>query len=161
MNAPESITETDPRFPSGPWIGFFLDPRVPGKHQMELGLTFSQGTMTGEGRDFVGKFLIRGKYELCDGKCHWTKRYLSRHDVFYSGFNEGKGIWGMWEIAAGPLWGSARGGFHIWPKEMPDPTGQHLTAEAEPPVEPEIHVRELVGTGAFITGQQKLRSPGR
>ena len=54
--------ETDPRFPSGRWIGFFLDKRLPGKHQMELLLTFRQGEVTGEGRDKVGKFLVRGRY---------------------------------------------------------------------------------------------------
>ena len=54
--------ETDPRFPSGRWIGFFLDKRLPGKHQMELLLTFRQEEMTGEGRDKVGPFIVRGRW---------------------------------------------------------------------------------------------------
>ena len=83
--------ETDPRFPSGRWTGFFLQRSVPGRHLMELLLHFSQGAMTGEGRDWVGGFLVRGRYDLSDGRCHWTKRYLGKHDVFYQGFNEGKG----------------------------------------------------------------------
>ena len=132
--------ETDPRFPSGPWTGFFLQPLVPGRHLMELQLTFRTGTMTGEGRDWVGSFLIRGRYDLADGKCHWTKRYLGKHDVFYQGYNEGKGIWGVWEIPpeqnAGQHW---RGGFHIWPEGMPDPTVPQLSEEADLP----IHVEEL------------------
>src|SRR6516225_5481717 len=90
--------ETDPRFPSGPWVGFFLQRQIPGKHQMELRLSFRQGSMTGEGRDWVGDFVIRGAYNVADGRCYWTKRYLGKHDVFYQGFNEGKGIWGQWEI---------------------------------------------------------------
>ena len=49
--------ETDARFPSGRWTGFFLQVQVPGKHQMELLLTFRQGSMTGEGRDWVGEFM--------------------------------------------------------------------------------------------------------
>ena len=58
----ESIPEleTDPRFPSGPWTGYFLQRQIPGKHLMELRLTFIKGSMTGEGRDWVGDFVIRG-----------------------------------------------------------------------------------------------------
>jgi hypothetical protein len=125
--------ETDPRFPSGPWVGFFLQPLIPGRHAMELGLVFSNGQMTGEGRDWVGKFIIRGRYDVQDGKCHWTKRYLSRHDVFYQGYNEGKGIWGVWEIPESESSGHQRGGFHIWPEGMADPTGQTLTEQADLP----------------------------
>ena len=139
----QPLVETDPRFPSGPWRGFFLMDHWPGRHQMELILTFRQGVITGEGRDFVGTFLIRGRYNLDDGKCHWTKRYIGKHAVAYQGYNEGKGIWGLWEIP--PNW---RGGFHIWPTAMGDPTSPHL-AEAhniptqrspDPEVEVEIGV---------------------
>src|SRR4051794_13853013 len=69
---PQTPDETDPRFPSGPWRGFFLMSHSPGRHQMELHLDFRQGVMTGEGRDMIGPFLIRGKYNLDDGKCHWS-----------------------------------------------------------------------------------------
>jgi hypothetical protein len=124
--------ETDPRFPSGPWTGFFVQPVIPGRHLMELRLTFRHGKMTGEGRDWVGTFLITGRYSIEDGKCHWTKRYLGKHDVFYKGFNEGKGIWGMWEIP--PFGAEWHGGFHIWPEGMSDPTRPHLSEEAEPPL---------------------------
>jgi hypothetical protein len=126
--------ETDPRFPSGPWTGFFLQRLIPGKHRMELVLTFRQGVMTGEGRDWVGEFVIRGRYEISDGRCHWTKRYVGKHDVFYQGFNEGKGIWGQWQITARE-YASMRGGFHIWPEGMADPTGQTLHEEAEAPLD--------------------------
>ena len=67
---------------------------LPGRHQMELHLTFRQGVMTGEGRDLIGPFLIRGRYQVDDGQCWWTKRYIGKHDVSYQGYNEGKGIWG-------------------------------------------------------------------
>lgn len=134
--------ETDPRFPSGPWTGFFLQKEIPGKHLMELRLTFHNGAMQGEGRDRVGPFLIDGQYNLADGKCYWTKKYLGKHDVFYQGFNEGKGIWGVWQI--GEL---ARGGFHIWPEGFGDPTNEHLYEEATPPVDE----KELVEVGASIT----------
>jgi hypothetical protein len=127
-NASPHALETDPRFPSGPWTGFFLQPVLPGRHLMELALTFRQGEMIGEGRDWVGRFGIRGRYNLADGTCYWTKRYWGKHDVFYRGFNEGKGIWGMWEM--GPQW---RGGFHIWPEGMGDPTQEHLVEAADLP----------------------------
>jgi len=120
------LLETDPRFPSGPWTGFYLQRERPGRHWMELHLTFQSGTMTGEGRDEIGEFVIRGRYQIEDGACHWSKRYVGRHDVAYQGYNEGKGIWGIWEIP--PHW---KGGFYIWPEEMGDPTAPHLSEAAE------------------------------
>ena len=58
------------------------------------------------------------------------KRYLGRNDVIYQGYNEGKGIWGRWEIKD-----FMTGGFHIWPKGMGDPTERRLTAEADLPAD--------------------------
>ena len=114
--SPAPELESDPRFPSGPWVGFFLDKRLPGRHQMDLSLTFQQGVIQGDGRDRVGEFLIRGKYDVADGRCHWCKRYIGAHDIYYDGFNEGKGIWGTWELLI--VFAQARGGFHIWPEGM-------------------------------------------
>jgi hypothetical protein len=117
---------------------------------MELHLSFRQGVMTGEGRDMIGPFLIRGTYTIEDGKCSWSKRYIGKHDVSYQGYNEGKGIWGLWEIP--PAW---RGGFHIWPISMGDPTSSKLAEEIDPPVvfqselEPaDVGEVESVGAGA-------------
>ncbi len=125
--------ETDPRFPSGPWTGYFLQKVLPGRHLMEMRLTFRQGQITGEGRDRVGVFIMHGRYDVADGKCRWTKRYLGKHDVFYHGFNEGKGIWGTWEIPTVPHPDMGRGGFHIWPEGMPDPSQPQLSEEADLP----------------------------
>jgi hypothetical protein len=108
---------------------------------MELRLTFSHGTITGDGRDWVGPFVIRGRYDLADGTCYWTKSYLAKHDVFYKGFNEGRGIWGIWEIPTEPP-PNRKGGFHIWPEGMPDPTQPTLSEEVEEP----IIVEEVVET---------------
>ena len=118
-------------FPSGPWPGFFLDPRVPGRHQMELRLTFRDGRMTGEGRDRVGTFAVDGTYAADSGKCGFTKQYLKQHAVHYAGYNEGKGIWGTWKLD------DATGGFHIWPEGMADPTVPHLSEEADVPADGE------------------------
>ena len=89
--------ETDERFPSGRWTGFFLQPRLPGRHWMDLALTFRQGIVKGEGRDRIGPFQIRGRYELSTGKCWWSKHYLGKHSLVYHEYNEGRGIWGNWE----------------------------------------------------------------
>lgn len=128
-----SDTETDPRFPSGPWVGFFLQKAIPGRHLMELRISFRHGVITAEGRDWVGNFTLKGRYDLADGRCYWTKRYVGKHDVFYQGFNEGKGIWGTWEIPTETLPDFCRGGFHIWPEGMADPTKPQLTEEADLP----------------------------
>ena len=98
----------------------------------------------------IGPFLIRGKYNLDDGKCRWTKRYVVKHDVAYQGYNEGKGIWGLWEIT--PSW---RGGFHIWPSAMGDPTSPKLAEAIDAPAEVQpaqevgkVEVAEPVPVGA-------------
>jgi hypothetical protein len=139
--APETASETDPRFPSGPWQGFFLMAHWPGRHTMELHLHFHKGVMTGEGRDMIGDFIIRGKYNINDGKCYWSKKYINKHDVFYQGYNEGKGIWGVWEIPP-----DLRGGFHIWPTAMGDPTFPKLTETLDEPVQFDS-VQEVEGLG--------------
>jgi len=78
---------------------------------MDLMLEFAAGQMNGNGNDDIGPFLIKGRYDASNRECYWTKSYVGRHDVFYRGFREGKGIWGVWEIGH-----IGRGGFHIWPR---------------------------------------------
>jgi hypothetical protein len=144
--------EHDSRFPSGPWKGFFLQPTLSGRHWMELSLTFRNGVLTGDGRDWVGAFLFRGRYELDSGKCWWTKQYIGKHSIFYQGYNEGKGIWGTWEWSENQGW---RGGFHIWPKAMGDPSQQRLVEEVEEPVT--INAETLEPAEAVIAGWGHLR----
>src|SRR5262245_50469750 len=138
-----SATESDPRFPSGKWTGFFLDRRLSGRHQMEITLTFVAGRLQGTGRDRVGEFTFAGTYELTTGKCLWSKKYKDAHTVLYRGFNEGKGIWGTWELREISV---STGGFHIWPEGMSDPTQPRIAEEADVPVEsvPPERVPELV-----------------
>jgi hypothetical protein len=130
---------------------------------MDLHLTFHQGVMTGEGRDRIGPFLIHGKYNINDGKCHWSKRYIGKHDVAYQGYNEGKGIWGVWEIP--PSW---RGGFYIWPTAMGDPTSPKLTEALAEPIEFEsvqeaegLQVEELEPAGAGVDSSSSQSNPPR
>ena len=136
-------TENDPRFPSGKWTGFYQQKEVPGKHMMELNLTFSQGVLKGEGRDRVGSFVLKGSYTLEDGKCRWHKRYVGKHDVFYQGFNEGKGIWGKWEIPATRGDHGYHGGFHIWPEGMTDPSSDTLHEAMDLPVAVEKVIEDV------------------
>jgi hypothetical protein len=148
VQPPPGDLETDERFPTGPWEGFFLQPQLTGtiRQWMELALTFRHGSVEGEGRDRVGKFLVKGRYTTDDGKCYWSKRYVGRHDVHYNGYNEGKGIWGLWELKT-PPW---RGGFHIWPKGMHDPSQQRLATAVDVPIEEEAPAatQELTPVGA-------------
>jgi hypothetical protein len=150
-NLPEP--EGDPRFPSGKWTGFFLQKELPGKHMMELDISFSQGVLKGEGRDRVGEFVLIGRYSLGDGKCHWHKRYVGKHDVYYQGFNEGKGIWGVWQIPATRGDRGYHGGFNIWPEGMSDPNNSSLheamdlPAVVETPLEILEPVAEPAGAG--------------
>lgn len=127
-----SNLETDPRFPSGEWKGFWLQRGLAGRQWMTLAIEFRAGHLTGEGRDQVGEFFLRGTYELEDGRCTLTKTYPGSHDVLYTGANEGDGkwLWGVWKVL------TETGGFHLWPKGEADPTGSELSAEKEVPVEP-------------------------
>lgn len=136
------MLEQDSRFPSGPWQGYFLQPALfPGKSWMDLDLTFSKGMLRGTGRDRVGEFLFRGRYDVKSGKCWWTKRYLGMHDIQYDGYNEGRGVWGVWTDPRNP---ASRGGFHIWPLAMGDPTQKRLAAEADVPTDPKVEHEEMV-----------------
>ena len=137
---PEADLEQDSRFPSGPWKGYFLQPLLPGKHWMELSLTFRKGILKGEGCDWVGRFDFRGRYDVETGKCWWTKQYVRRHSIAYQGYNEGRGIWGIWEWPKSPTW---RGGFHIWPVGMGEADGSNLMEAVEPPVTIDVETVEI------------------
>ncbi len=117
-------------FPSGPWTGFYNYGAGSPRHRMDMTLTFANARMDGDGRDDVGIFLIKGRYDGASGECHWTKTYVGAHDVFYHGFREGKGIWGTWEIRT---W--SRGGFHIWPRAEGAGEAEVEHQEAETPVD--------------------------
>ena len=144
---PTDDLEQDSRFPSGPWTGFFLQPGAPGRHMMQMVLTFRSGVVRGEGRDRVGPFLIVGRYDVADGRCRWTKRYLARHDISYGGYNEGRGIWGVWEDPQASYW---RGGFHIWPEAMGNPYGLDAAEEVEEPEAVGVGLTEEFAVGAAV-----------
>jgi hypothetical protein len=140
-----SPVEPDPRFPSGPWTGFFAQRIRPGRNTMNMDVHFGDGCLAARGRDDVGAFTFQGSYDSGSGKCSWTKQYVGKHSVSYSGINEGQGIWGAWEINL--LWGlyRDRGVFHIWPEGMTPTEDADLTERAFPPNAGISKVRGLVG----------------
>lgn len=146
-NQANNASETDSRLPSGEWTGFFQQPGLRGgRGWMELQLSFKAGLIRGEGRDLVGQFSMFGRYDLKSEQVQVHKRYLGQHDVFYRGYAEqGRGIWGVWTIGRA----RTRGGFHLWPKGMADPTGAALRAAVPLPmaVQPSFvvaaHEREI------------------
>jgi len=105
---------------------------------MDLHLRFAAGSMSGEGNDDVGRFLVRGRYDAASHECYWTKSYLGSHDVFYRGFREGKGIWGTWEIKL-----VNHGGFHIWPRQAGEGEEQAESAETAEPIDDAIATQEV------------------
>jgi hypothetical protein len=128
-NQPE--LETDPRFPSGPWTGFWIQQWAGKQKKMQLSFIFCEGRISGEGRDIIGKFSFSGQYDLKTGRCLLTKQYLHAHRVEYDGVNEGQPLWlwGLWTL------GRDKGGFHLWPAGEPDPTQQRTATGIELPSE--------------------------
>ena len=96
---------------------------------MDLVLTFADHTVSGEGSDDIARFIVTGRIDETNGECYWTKTYIGGHDVYYRGFREGKGIWGLWELS------SESGGFHIWPRGQEDGDQSHEAAEEPAPLE--------------------------
>ncbi len=96
---------------------------------MDLVLTFVNRHISGDGRDDIGMFLVAGRFDDTSGECYWTKTYIGAHDVYYRGFREGEGIWGLWELP------NDSGGFHIWPLGEEGREQEHETAEEPAPLE--------------------------
>lgn len=98
------------QFPSGPWTGYFNYDAGGQRFRTDMIIAFAHQRITGEGGDLIGPFIIDGHYDDGAGECAWQKSYVGAHEVWYTGFREGKGIWGTWAIP-----GSVHGGFQIWP----------------------------------------------
>ncbi len=134
--------ETDDRLPSGPWTGFYI--QWGRKGPQELGLTFSEGIITGGGGDAAGAFVVAEVYDTETGRCSMTKRYPGQHTVEYDGFIDHNGIWGRWVIRYAPMMRDDRGHFHIWPLGM----NAGMADEAAE----EVPVAIAVGGGEFASG---------
>ncbi len=110
------LDEQDPRFPSGPWFGFYRQGGTQSRQRFTL--RFRDGTVHGEGKDPVAPFIVTGTYCTDTGVVHLTKSY-DNYRVFYRGTSlPDDGIPGVWTI---PYFGGVitdSGEFHIWPDEL-------------------------------------------
>jgi len=96
---------------------------------MDLVLIFADRIVSGDGSDDIGHFVVTGQFDCTKDECYWTKTYIGRHDVYYRGFRDGKGIWGLWEPPRESC------GFHIWPLGEEEGDQDHESAEEPAPVE--------------------------
>ena len=116
MTKSESASRTDPRFPSGPWVGYYRQGRTQSRQRMTL--TFANGRIGGSGTDPCGPFDLTGTYDTTTGASRWTKSYTT-HRVFYDGSAaEGDGIPGTWSIKGGGGIAMDTGQFLIWPDAL-------------------------------------------
>ena len=94
------------------WIGFFVESHR-GKGWMNMAMKFDEGSIVGEGVDYVGPWYLQGTYSIEEKTCQWTKTYVGQHCVEYSGAISEIGIQGQWNIYPHLV-----GDFHIWPERM-------------------------------------------
>jgi hypothetical protein len=118
---------------------------------MDLVLAFADRAISGDGNDDIGQFVITGRFDQANCECYWTKTYIGAHDVYYRGFREGKGIWGVWELP------NESGGFHIWPLGQEEGERDHESAEEPAPVEA-VAAAVLPGSMAPATAVVGLRN---
>jgi hypothetical protein len=86
-------------YPSGRWEGFWVQERLGRQPMTPFLLHFAEGRITGEGRDVVGRFAVRGEYDEATGAVRLVKQYLGKHRVLYVGHPDGEGsIQGTWSI---------------------------------------------------------------
>jgi hypothetical protein len=120
------LEEQDPRFPSGPWFGYYRQWGTQSRQRFTL--TFRDGRVEGRGKDPCSEFGVRGTYDTETGAVSITKTYLG-YEVHYNGAAaDGDGITGRWEIRYDQI-PADRGEFHIWPDELAMAEGRELRAE--------------------------------
>jgi len=140
---PETAVEADPRFPSGPWTGYYVQ-GMPGFWDlgwMRLRLQFAGGAVRGSGGDPVGDVVMKGAYDTETGSTTIQKLYVGQHEVVYAGISDSRGIRGRWQIGAGMA-----GSFHIWP------LGAGEGAEASA-AEASSEEAALAGAGHALAGE--------
>lgn len=119
-------SENHQSFVSGEWNGFYLEDHNPNRGWMHLYLEFNEGTIKGEGTDYVGPWVLSGTYDKEKAECLWVKRYMGKHEVKYSGKLGENGITGGWSIA-----GLISGPFHIWPKKLTHFNEMYMSEDLE------------------------------
>jgi hypothetical protein len=121
--SPHDQLETDSRFPTGPWKGYYIQFGQRGWQQ--LNLSFSGGKIEGTALDKGGEADVHGTYDLSTGTVNLVKIYYY-HKVEYRGDVRDKGIRGGFMIRY-PL-AIDTGDFYIWPDTNPDGADSMKTA---------------------------------
>ncbi len=86
-------------YPSGQWDGFWFQEAFGKQKMTAFALRFSNGKITGEGGDVVGRFTFAGTYDIEKGDIAMVKQYIGKHRVHYSGKPDGEGcIGGTWMV---------------------------------------------------------------
>ena len=86
-------------YPSGRWEGFWVQEHYGRQSMRAFELHFADGTITGGGKDIVGRFTFTGAYDTKTGRVLMVKQYVGKHAVRYTGEPDGEGsIQGTWEI---------------------------------------------------------------
>lgn len=122
-------TESDPRFPSGRWIGYYRQGNTQARQRLTL--TFVAGAVVGEGKDPGGEFLVTGAYDLAAATIALKKVYTT-HSVEYTGQHSDDGVAGLWTIRGFGGTVEDRGRFLIWPDTTPAPEDTLFVEEALP-----------------------------
>ena len=130
MSTPDPVRapETDERFPSGPWFGYYHQWGIQARQRLRL--EFAGGTVSGGGRDPGGDFAVRGVYSVEAGTVSLIKTYAA-HRVEYAGQANGDGIGGDWAIRYEHT--TDRGIFRIWPDDLAMSEKPRLKAEEPVP----------------------------
>jgi hypothetical protein len=116
--------------PSGRWAGYYLYGHSGVKHRMSLTLSFSrEGRIEGDGVDDIAQFVIVGRFDCATSIANWTKTYIGRHSVAYSGVYCQKIICGDWTLS------HLTGGFWIWPKSQSSTEFAEELLQLEEPLE--------------------------
>ena len=85
---------------SGRWQGFWKQLFLGRQSMTPFTLRFAEGSVTGQGRDIVGRFTFSGSYDEITGAVRMVKQYIGRHQVLYVGQPDGEGcIQGTWRIS--------------------------------------------------------------
>ena len=112
--------------PTGQWNGFYIESHQEQRGWMHQYLEFNDGTLKGEGTDYVGPWTLQGEYDLSKLKAVWIKSYVGKHDVTYRGTISKTGIIGIWDIRE-----SLTGSFHIWPQHLTELDSLYMQEDLE------------------------------
>ncbi len=66
---------------------------------MDLVLIFADRTVSGDGSDDIGQFVLAGRFDGTNGECYWTKTYIGATRGLLSRVSRGQRDLGIMGIA--------------------------------------------------------------